>query len=275
MARNEEKHLGKLNRLWLQKEREEGRIKDVHEARPRLSSLNTAAAVKKWIPSIKNEIEYYLQQSQLSHYPERKIAEFQQHIEELGEEYKRYIRKLRFLDPSCRHHPWTPRAYAKKRREDDSPQCAGQTAKRLSAADHTGPTSQLSTECDGVSGRSGTEDPAASERLESSLPPAASSFSAPDLPEQDQPLSFDATRMAVKLAGSRAAPRGLPTDSMARVLLSGLPNLHSSPLAKTLAAQGGAGAGKGTTQPSDPSPAPQSTGNVLGLDCYSSSDEDT
>lgn len=63
----------------------EGRLKDVHERRPKLvincylqqfiftwtsllqptlslqSTLNAASSVKKWIPSIKNEIEYYLQ----------------------------------------------------------------------------------------------------------------------------------------------------------------------------------------------------------------------
>lgn len=117
------------------------------------STLNSASSVKKWIPSIKNEIEYYLQvsqmslwilvgtflasngletwpsasicwhqlflfpcqQSQLTHYPERKIAEFQLHIDALEKEYKRFIAKLRVLDPSCKHKPWTPRAYSKRR----------------------------------------------------------------------------------------------------------------------------------------------------------------
>lgn len=109
-------------------------------------ALNSASSVKKWIPSIKNEIEYYLQvselliqrwflrtlnsrpkvercllwsfpsqQSQLSHYPERKIAQFQLHIETLEREYKSFIAKLRVLDPSCKHKPWTPRAYCKRR----------------------------------------------------------------------------------------------------------------------------------------------------------------
>ncbi|XP_012721779.2 uncharacterized protein si:dkey-86e18.1 isoform X2 [Fundulus heteroclitus] len=122
MARNEEKQQGKLNRLWLQKEREEGRLKDVNERRPKLSALNSAPSVKKWIPSIKSEIEYYLQQSQLPHYPERKIAEFQLRIEALEKEYKSFIAKLRVLDPTCKHKPWTPRAYSKRRAEaQDSP----------------------------------------------------------------------------------------------------------------------------------------------------------
>ncbi|XP_024134834.1 tumor necrosis factor ligand superfamily member 6 isoform X1 [Oryzias melastigma] len=115
MARNEEKQQGRLNRLWLQKERQEGRLKDVHERRPKLSSLNSASSVKKWIPSINNEIEYLLQQSQLTHYPERKIEEFQLRIEALQKEHKSFIAKLRSLDPSCKQKPWTLRAYTKRR----------------------------------------------------------------------------------------------------------------------------------------------------------------
>ena len=55
------------------------------------------------------------QQSQLIHYPERKIAEFQFCIKELENEYKRFIVKLRALDPTCKHKPWTPRAYSRRR----------------------------------------------------------------------------------------------------------------------------------------------------------------
>ncbi|CAH2311157.1 Hypothetical predicted protein [Pelobates cultripes] len=95
MARNEEKQQGKLNRLWLQREREEGRIRDINHSRPRLSALNTASNVKKWIPSIKSEINYYLEQSQLSHYSERKIQEFQDKIETLRKEYQSFLWKLR------------------------------------------------------------------------------------------------------------------------------------------------------------------------------------
>ena len=132
------------------------------------STLNSASSVKKWIPSIKNEIEYYLQvsemllmcktcsaemvsnggeflkfpyiqslmflsfpsqQSQLSHYPERKIAEFQLHIEALEKEYKSFISKLRVLDPSCKHKPWTPRAYCKRRADTQDSPCIGQCIK--------------------------------------------------------------------------------------------------------------------------------------------------
>lgn len=57
----------------------------------------------------------FCQQSQLTHYPERKIAEFQLKIESLEKEYKRFIAKLRVLDPSCKQKPWTPRSYSKRR----------------------------------------------------------------------------------------------------------------------------------------------------------------
>lgn len=55
------------------------------------------------------------QQSQLAHYPERKIEEFQLKMEALEREYKRFVTKLRVLDPTCKHKPWTLRAYCKRR----------------------------------------------------------------------------------------------------------------------------------------------------------------
>ncbi|KAE8609753.1 hypothetical protein XENTR_v10011903 [Xenopus tropicalis] len=119
MARNEEKQHGRLNRLWLQKAKEEGHIKDINSNRPRLSALHTASDVKKWIPSIKNEIEYYLEQSQLTHYSERKIKDFQDKIETLKKEYQSYLWKLRRLDPSCKDHPWKLRGYKRKRTEEE------------------------------------------------------------------------------------------------------------------------------------------------------------
>ncbi|XP_069498179.1 uncharacterized protein [Ambystoma mexicanum] len=118
MARNQEKQLGRLNRLWLEKERQDGHLKDLHVTRPRLSTLNSATEVKKWIPSIKKEIEYYLEQSQLSHYSERKIQEFEEHIEELRKDYQSHLWKLRRLDPSCKEHPWKLRGYTRKRQAD-------------------------------------------------------------------------------------------------------------------------------------------------------------
>lgn len=71
-------------------------------------------------------LSFPFQQSQLSHYPERKIAEFQQHIEALEKEYKSFIAKLRVLDPSCKHKPWTPRAYCKRKAETQESPDIGQ-----------------------------------------------------------------------------------------------------------------------------------------------------
>lgn len=70
----------------------------------------------------------FCQQSQLTHYPERKIAEFQLQIEALEKEYKRFVAKLRVLDPSCKHRPWTPRSYSKRRADTQDPTSVGQSA---------------------------------------------------------------------------------------------------------------------------------------------------
>ncbi|XP_060773525.1 uncharacterized protein si:dkey-86e18.1 [Neoarius graeffei] len=255
MARNEEKQLGKLNRLWLQKEREEGRIKDVHETRPKLATLNSVAAVKKWIPSIKNEIEYYLQQSQLSHYPERKIAEFQQQIERLEKEYKAYLNKLHFLDPSCKHQPWSPRAYTKRRPDSKGDQCiakkpcAQASSEEISAT----ATAKMQAICNS-----------------SQLGPTHSS----NLPGQDLPLSFDQSRLAIAVAGSRdvSSRQQNETNILARVLHNSLPNLHSSALAQVP----GLPERKGTNSSSCTENSEGKTEHVLGLGCYSSSsDEET
>ena len=80
---------------------------------------------------LKNVSDPSKQQSQLSHYPERKIAEFQFCIEGLEKEYKRFLSKLRALDPSCKHQPWTPRAYAKKREDPLRSVGYGQSASSL------------------------------------------------------------------------------------------------------------------------------------------------
>ncbi|XP_029563280.1 uncharacterized protein si:dkey-86e18.1 isoform X1 [Salmo trutta] len=299
MARNEEKQLGKLNRLWLQKERDEGRIKDVHEPRPKLSTLSSASSIKKWIPSIKNEIEYYLQQSQLSHYPERKIAEFQLSIQGLEKEYKRFICKLKALDPTCKHQPWTPRAYTKRSADTHISPNTGNSwflssvAKKprgLQSCDLSRPVG--GAQSNWVVERTGSEATSASEnkvhfhQSGTFLSPFPVDLTNPSPestnPDQDQPLTFDRTRLAVVLAGSRGPlqPGSSHTQSLARVLLSGLPNLHSSPLGRAIAAQdrdntGGerldsTGAGGAHSIINDE----KSTGHVLGLGCYSSSDDE-
>lgn len=302
MARNEEKQQGKLNRLWLQKEREEGRLKDVHERRPKLSTLNSASSVKKWIPSIKNEIEYYLQQSQLFHYPERKIAEFQLHMEALEREYKRFITKLRILDPACKHKPWTPRAYCKRRADtQDSPSIV----KHPRPCESHGGSSQLSGgENDLTSNCHKTSAPARRgpfSRFQTPVPTNPNSETSEAVcadqdQDQDQPLSFDHMRLAVAAAAFRGPPvqqGSSQTQSLARVLQSGLPNLVNASLRQTLSTQSrdddGATVGTVVVQrrkldcevaeripgkSSNAGTIEERTGHVLGLDCYSSSDEE-
>ncbi|XP_068449239.1 uncharacterized protein si:dkey-86e18.1 isoform X2 [Clinocottus analis] len=286
MARNQEKQQGKLNRLWLQKERDEGRLKDVHERRPKLSTLNSASSVKKWIPSIKKEIEYYLQQSQLSHYPERKIAEFQLQMEALEREYKRFITKLRVLDPACKHKPWTPRAYCKRRADTRDP--AVKRPRPCGSHDGSG-------ESDPAGGWTGCLEPSAPERMSplgfQTLFPANpdSESSEAVCADQDRPLSFDPARLAVATAAFRgAAPlqRGSSqTSSLARVLQAGLPNLSNAISGRrtflTRSEDGGAVTGSivgqtGASQhpKSNAGTTEETAAHVLGLDCYSSSDEE-
>ncbi|KAI7799512.1 uncharacterized protein si:dkey-86e18.1 [Triplophysa rosa] len=261
MARNEEKQLGKLNRLWLQKEKEEGRIIDIHVPRPKLGTLNSVEAVKKWIPSIKKEIEYYLQQSQLSHYPERKIDEFHQHIEGLQREYKRYLNKLRFLDPTCKTTPWKPRSYTKRRQEPNNSQ---NTSKRSCLNSLS--TLSRAEDVNGDTNPDATEQPTSHATV---LPSVSTPITtqASDLPDQDLPLCFDQTLLWVAVASSRVALVGQQQDTgrLTRVLFSGLPNLHSLPLAR-----------KAATEKQQPSNAESPRDkNILGLGCYlSSSDEE-
>ncbi|KAF3691137.1 hypothetical protein EXN66_Car006812 [Channa argus] len=311
MARNEEKQQGRLNRLWLQKEREEGRLKDVHERRPKLATLNSISSVKKWIPSIKNEIEYYLQQSQLSHYPERKIAEFKLHIEALEKEYKRFISKLRALDPPCKHKPWTPRAYCKRKPETpDSPS----TVKNPRRIDSHEDSSEQCGGGDDLAGNwtlcptsSGTQKPLKhSENIFQTLVPKSviSETSETACADQDQPLSFDSTRLAVAAAafrGSSVQVNSLQTQTLSRVLHSGLPNLNNCSSARTFSLQSrgtennngteaglaidwdrgvqqhksACGAAEMIPDTSTNSSTPEKrTCHILGLDCYSSTDED-
>ncbi|XP_068599969.1 uncharacterized protein si:dkey-86e18.1 [Brachionichthys hirsutus] len=267
MARNEEKQQGRLNRLWLQKERDEGRLRDVHERRPKLSALNSVSSVKKWIPSIKNEIEYYLQQSQLSHYPERKIAEFQLRIDSLEKEYKNYIAKLRVLDPSCKHKPWAPRAYCKRRADTQDAPSIVKTLRSVES--HLGSHTK--------------HQPA----VPAHTNPPTSETSDATCADQDRPLSFNHTRLAVAAAAFRgpSAQRGpSQIQSLARVLISGLPNLANASVRQTLPTQSsdtehGDGSGVGSAEKS-PGEAhivgstEDRAGHVLGLDCYSSSGEE-
>ncbi|XP_033738386.1 uncharacterized protein LOC117325960 isoform X2 [Pecten maximus] len=115
MARNEEKQLGRLNRLLLKQDKEEQEKKN--PKRPRLDDLNSSEDIKKWIPSIKRDIDFCLKQSQVPCYPDSKIQECNSRIDSLRRQYWAFIRKLRHLDPSTGSIPWTDRHYTPKKRQ--------------------------------------------------------------------------------------------------------------------------------------------------------------
>ncbi|XP_034531856.1 uncharacterized protein si:dkey-86e18.1 isoform X2 [Notolabrus celidotus] len=286
MARNEEKQQGRLNRLWLQREREAGRLRDVQEKRPRLAALTSASSVKKWIPSIKSEIEYYLQ-SQLTHYPERKIAQFQLHIQALEREYKNFISKLRVLDPTCKHTPWTPRAYCKRRADPQDGPCRVKSPRLCE-------TNEEEPDCRTGSNRASDPGQTLTFQTEPVLGTSGGVCADQDQ-DQDQPLSFDRTRLAVAVAAYRGPVSQLgssQTQSLTRVLQSGLPNLMtSSPSSSSQSrdSQSDEGSTLGSVmeqrtqvlaaernsgKSSVSQTAEERSAHVLGLDCYSSSSDD-
>ncbi|XP_056388931.1 uncharacterized protein LOC130283443 [Hyla sarda] len=258
MARNEEKQLGKLNRLWLQREKKEGRVREVSGERPRLSALHTAADVRRWIPSIKTEMEYYLQQSQLIHYSDRKIEEFQEKMEALKKEYQRYLWKLRRLDPACKEHPWKPRGYTRKRTAD------GKVPAWVNTGEHPG-DALLSTpilsdtskefsdpeEDDGSSSRS---------RVQES---AVTNLDSVHLQAQDAPLEFSNARSHPKHVWLRSSYNtgGDTANKLKEILLSD----HQE--RKRLSAAGNSMEDRTEVQPAK-------SNGILGLDCYSSSEDD-
>ncbi|XP_028260016.1 uncharacterized protein LOC114434809 isoform X2 [Parambassis ranga] len=237
-----------------------------------------------------NEIEYYLQQSQLSHYPERKIAEFQLHIETLEKEYKRFITKLRVLDPSCTHKPWTPRAYCKRRADTQDSSGMVKIARHSESQDGSS-QNRSQTSCYKTSTTEGALD--FSENL---LPTnTVSETSEVVCAAQDQPLSFDHTRLAVAAAAFRGPSVLLTsssTQSLARVLQAGLPNLNNYTRKQTSSLQvhdkddnaralkHPAVEQKGTVEETvsetiEEKSIEKRSSHVLGLECYSSSDEDS
>ncbi|XP_051868186.1 uncharacterized protein si:dkey-86e18.1 [Pristis pectinata] len=274
MARNEEKQLGKLNRLWLQKEKEEGRLREIHQNRPKLSSLNSAIDVKKWIPSIKSEIEYYLQQSQLSHYSERKIKEFQNHIEELQKEYRCYLWKLRHLDPSHKEHPWKPRAYTRKRTPSINQQATLHSLKR--------PCMPQSNEAEVMTRKYDIEE--SDEVSEKShLGPRTPDgiiydCSAVNPDFQDQPLTFNSDRFPPRFS-MHLTPKstlGEPSHHMTEILLSRLPNLQATSSCGTTAELNREEEQIQTRKVRDnslESISQTKTSGILGLSCYSSDEE--
>ncbi|KAG9466551.1 hypothetical protein GDO78_016431 [Eleutherodactylus coqui] len=265
MARNEEKQLGRLNRLWLQKEKEGGRVAAVFAERPHLAALHTAADIKKWIPSIKRELEHYLEQSQLIHYSERKIEEFQEKIDTLKKEYQRYLWKLRRLDPSCKEHPWKLRGYTRKRTAD------GKLPSWVKAG---GRPDDVLLPIPLLSDSMTTElsDPAEEEEEEESSlgtrgheAATASDLSSVNLPCQDAPLEFSNVRSHPKDVWRRSSYNtGTDTTKKLKDIL-----LSNPPDQKGIQA-----AGKSMVDRTEDQPTGVKSGGILGLDCYSSSEED-
>uniref|UniRef100_A0AAY5K085 Uncharacterized protein n=1 Tax=Esox lucius TaxID=8010 RepID=A0AAY5K085_ESOLU len=240
-------------------------------------------------------LHYGKKQSQLSHYPERKIAEFQLSIQGLEQEYQRFVCKLRALDPTCKHQPWTPRAYTKRRA--DTHTCLITAKKRLSLQSCDLSSTVGGNEWNCVNERTGIDATSASDKQRNlqqtgmllhpfpvgwtNAYPVDSESTRPTQ-DQDQPLTFDRTRLEVAVAGSRGPvqPGSSHTQSLARVLLSGLPNLHSSPLGQAIAAQNQCSTGRegldcaGTEVIHCVVKDEERTGHVVELCCYSSSDEE-
>ena len=119
MARNCEKHFVGLNRVFL----EEQWKREKELERPPLHKLKTAADVRKWIPSIKKDIEYYLRQlsgARKHDYPETKLKEFEEKVEALEKEHKKFVNKVFQLDPNQKGIPWEAKAYISKRKTSES-----------------------------------------------------------------------------------------------------------------------------------------------------------
>jgi hypothetical protein len=118
MARNEEKNLSELNRFYLQKLKE--KEEETKEKRPHLNTLKSASEIKKWIPSIKSEILFCLRHlSGIRNYPEYKIKEFQERLEYLKREYRRWVKKCLELDPNTIGIPGEPHAYISEKKNFD------------------------------------------------------------------------------------------------------------------------------------------------------------
>ncbi|XP_048759723.2 uncharacterized protein LOC125669296 isoform X2 [Ostrea edulis] len=88
--------------------------------RPKLETLHSVDDIKHWVPSLKKDIDFYLKQSQVPCYPERKIQEINKKINYLKHEYEAFVRKLEKLDPSMKDIPWTERSYQPCRAVENS-----------------------------------------------------------------------------------------------------------------------------------------------------------
>ncbi|XP_076462380.1 uncharacterized protein LOC143294788 [Babylonia areolata] len=114
MARNEEKQLARLNRYYLEIQKQEELKK--RPPRPRLDTLNTPRDLRKWLPTITRDIEFYVKQMEVTCYTDRKIEEFQDRIRQLRGEYRAYLQKLRVLEPELNAASWADRPYTNRKR---------------------------------------------------------------------------------------------------------------------------------------------------------------
>lgn len=114
MARNCEKHFVGLNRVYLNKQWE----KEKELKRPHLDTLTTAADVRKWIPNIKEELDYYLRQlsgARKHEYPPAKLNEFEKKVKHLELTHKMFVKKVLELDKSQVGIPWELKGYVKRK----------------------------------------------------------------------------------------------------------------------------------------------------------------
>ncbi|PRP77504.1 hypothetical protein PROFUN_14216 [Planoprotostelium fungivorum] len=115
MARNSEKNLTGLNRLLLAKKAEEDANNT--EKRPRLHEVKSAAEIRRWIPDIKREIRFCLRHlSGIRNYKDSKLQEFEERLEALQNEWRRWVKKCIQLDPHTLGIPGEPHAYVSKKK---------------------------------------------------------------------------------------------------------------------------------------------------------------
>ncbi|GFR86116.1 histone chaperone asf1 [Elysia marginata] len=94
-------------------------------------TLSTLEDVKKWIPSILKDIEFYVNQMEVSCYPKKTIEEFEKRISQLRGEYKAFVRKSHELEPDLSATPWSDRPYSRKRQKIDEHGSGTETEAKL------------------------------------------------------------------------------------------------------------------------------------------------
>ena len=130
MSRNSEKHFVGLNRVFLN----EQWAKEKSMKRPELNQLKTADEVRKWIPSIKKDLEYYLQQlsgARKHKYTDKKLNEFEKKVAWLEKEHKHFVKKVFELDPNQQGVPWEPKSYSTKRKAENNLQTIAKKKKPI------------------------------------------------------------------------------------------------------------------------------------------------